>query len=293
MKKGLLFCALVCISLTTFSQGCPITFRRNNGNGGGCPGGKMVMGWTNCPTPIPTIDSIKVAGIKINVVIGAGICVSNKVEYCVIGGNIPTAGVVEAYFSFGTPGTAWSCFVPEAGPLPIQLSSFYAQRNNSAVALNWKTASEINAKAFVIERKTAAGFEAVATIAATNNANGSAYSYTDNNNSKTVSEYRIRMVDIDGSFKYSEIRSVKGSGAVSDFTVFPNPSTGDAKVSVTDVNEATDVQLIDNAGRIVKNISMSGNNAIQLNNLQKGMYMIRIVNKNSGESLTKKLTVIN
>jgi len=292
MKKGLLFCAaFVCLSLISYSQGCPITFKRNNGNGL-CIGGKMTMGWSTCPNPIPTIDSIKVSGVLIPVIVGAGECVANKVEYCILGGNIPVAGVIEAYFSSPSTGP-WSCFVPEAGPLPIDLTSFYAKRDKNNVLLTWKTASEVNAKSFIIEKKTANGYETVGTVAAMNLANGGSYSFTDMNTSKTITEYRLKLVDQDASFKYSEIRSVKGTAAVSDFTVFPNPSTGNANVSISDVTEATDVQLIDNAGRLVKSVSMKNTNTIQLNNLQKGMYMIRIVNKESGESLTKKLTVIN
>jgi hypothetical protein len=294
MKQGLLLCALVLSSFISFSQGCPIDFKRNNGNGGGCPGGKITMTWPTCPAIIPTIDSLKADGVLIPVVIGAGVCVNGAVEYCVLGGNIPATGMITAYFSInGDPNTAYSCNAPEGGPLPIELGAFFAKRDKATVGLTWKTESEINASTFSIERKTSVGFETVGTVTALNSATGSTYSFTDPNNSKTVSEYRLKMIDKDGSYKYSEIRSVKGMGAVSDFTVFPNPSTGNAKVSITDITEATDVQVVDNSGRIVKTVSMNNQQSIQLNNLQKGMYMIRIVNKTSGESLTKKLTVLN
>ena len=47
-----------------------------------------------------------------------------------------------------------------------------------------------------------------------------------------------------------------------DFNVFPNPSIGNAKVSITDIAEATTVELIDNAGRVVKSIELKRNAGI-------------------------------
>jgi Secretion system C-terminal sorting domain len=180
------------------------------------------------------------------------------------------------------------------GPLPIKLSNFFAKRNTASVGLSWKSESEINAKNFVIQRKTANDFVDVATVKATNNASGSTYSYDDKNANAAITQYRLKMIDVDGFTAYSEIRTVKGSSAaVSDFVVFPNPSRGDAKVSVSDISEPTDVQLIDHSGRILKNVSMNNQNYVDFNNLQSGMYMIRIVNKNTGASSTKKLNVLN
>ena len=182
---------------------------------------------------------------------------------------------------------------PGGGPLPIRLSSFYAKRNNNTVALNWKTEIEINSKEFILERKTGSNFVAVASIAASNNANGSSYAHLDNNSYAGTSLYRLKILDIDGTFSYSNVSAVKGTSAVSSFTVFPNPSSGNAKVTISDISESTDVQLVDMSGRIIKNIPMNNRNTIELNSLQKGMYMIRIVNNNSGESVTQKLSVVN
>jgi len=190
-------------------------------------------------------------------------------------------------------GTCGTTITVDGGPLPIKLSNFYTKRNNNSVVLSWKTEAESNAKEFIIQRKLGNEWINVATVAASNLANGSTYTYTDANNSKTTSQYRLKMVDVDGKFGNSDIRAVKGTAAVSDFTVFPNPSTGNAKVTIADVSETTDVQVVDNAGRIIKTLAANKNNTVEVNNLQKGMYMIRVINKETGESLTKKLTVIN
>ena len=101
------------------------------------------------------------------------------------------------------------------------------------------------------------------------------------------------MVDLDATFKLSETRAVKGTAAVSDFTVFPNPSNGYAKISIADVTEATTVEVIDNAGRVIKTIALKNSNTVEVNGLQNGIYLVRITNKNTGDAVTKKLSVSN
>jgi Secretion system C-terminal sorting domain len=189
--------------------------------------------------------------------------------------------------------TSIAPFPGTCGLAPIILTDFFAYRKTSSVVqLSWKTHTEINAKGFDIERKIDNGYIKVAYVAAKNSQDGASYSFTDNNTAKSISLYRIKMIDQDGSSKLSEVRSVKGNSTASDFTIFPNPSTGNTKISISDIAENTDVQLIDNNGRVIKTIAVTNTNAIEINNLQKGIYLVRIVNKNTGEAVTKKLTVL-
>jgi len=190
-------------------------------------------------------------------------------------------------------GTCGAVFTINGGPLPIKISSFYTKRNGNNVTLNWRSESEINAKEFIIERNMGNGFVPVGTVAALNNGGGASYSFVDNNTSKSVSQYRLKLVDIDASFKYSETKPVKGTAAVSDFTVFPNPSVGFAKVSIADLSEATHVEVIDNAGRVVRSVELKNTSKVEINNLQSGIYLVRITNKVTGDAITKKLTVSN
>jgi hypothetical protein len=185
---------------------------------------------------------------------------------------------------------------PSGGPLPINMSSFFAQRKNTTVNLGWQTQTEINAKEFVIQRFTGGGFVDVATIPAYNNSTGNSYTFTDINSFAGISQYRLKMVDRDGSFTYSGIRAVKGTnGAAADFTIFPNPASGNARVMLPYVSGSTDVQLVDNTGRLLKIVTLnnSSSNIADFNNLQRGMYLVRVINKTSGEIYVKRLSVIN
>lgn len=302
MKKillsiGMLAITSIAISQTT-TQACPTSFKRSNGAGGGCPIAKLTLVYSTCPTVALPIDSVYQAGVKINATFDAGIidCSGSQfqITYCVTSSNIAPVGFLTIYFHSAGAFDGNVCTVPTGGStLPVKLTDFYAKRNSSAVALSWNTETEINSESFILQRKTGGDFTDIATIKATNSANGSKYSYTDVNASKVVSQYRLKVVDKDGSYTHSEIRTVKGTQTISDFTVFPNPSNGNTKVTVADISEPTDIQLIDNSGRVLKNIPMNNSNTVNIDNLRNGIYMIRITNKISGENLTKKITVVN
>lgn len=299
MKKITLFAALCAISVMAFSQlpSCPRFYKRNNGNGGGCTNGKLTLLYDSCPSVSNLIDSVLINGVRYDVQFGAPSACSgqqNEVSYCILSGNMPPTGTWKIFFSNLTVLGGYNCIVNEGGNLPINLSSFYARRQTNNVVLSWVTAYEQNARAFEIERSSdGKEFFKISTVQASNKTNGSSYSFVDAFNGKNTVQYRLKMVDLDGSFKYSEVRIVKGSGSIADFTLFPNPSSGDAKVSVSDITEGTEVFVLDNSGRVIRNISMRNTNNISINGLQKGIYMIKIANKLTGETVTKKLTVIN
>ena len=295
MKRISLLLAFIATTGLVNAQNCPTSYKRNNGNGA-CTQGAVTFFYASCPTTTDVIDSLYVNGSKFDVTFGAPSACSgrqNGVTYCITSSNTPPTGTWKVFFRSIYVSGAKICEIPEGGPLPINLTSFYAKRMVSNVVLSWATAYEQNANTFEIERAIVGkNFEKVGSISASNKATGSAYSFVDANNSKSTMQYRLKMIDLDGTFKYSEIRTVKGSGSTKDFSVFPNPSNGSAKVTISDIEENTDVQVLDNTGRVVKTVSMNNTNNVMLNGLEKGMYMIRIVNKMTGESITKKLTVV-
>ncbi|MGI8583851.1 MAG: T9SS type A sorting domain-containing protein [Chitinophagaceae bacterium] len=184
--------------------------------------------------------------------------------------------------------------VPVPGPLPVNLSSFLVGRTGADVSLNWKTEIEMNVVNFEVQRSyDNASFKTIATVAGTvNGASSKSYSYVDNSNtSKSHSFYRLKIVK-QGEISYSDIKTVKGLAAKADFVIFPNPSVGNAKITISDLSEPTRIQLLDNSGRLVKTLMLNNTNTVDLNGLQKGAYMVRIIGSVSGNTETRKLTVI-
>lgn len=182
------------------------------------------------------------------------------------------------------------------GPQPVNLSSFLVGRTGPAVSLTWKTEIEMTAVNFEVQRSyDNTSYKSIATVAGTGaNASTKSYSFVDNSNtSKTMSFYRLKIVKQSGEISYSDIRTVKGLLSQAGFSIYPNPSVGNAKVSISDVSEPTRVQLIDNSGRIVKTIMLNNSNSVELSGLQKGSYMVKIIGSVSGHTEIKKLSVIN
>ena len=311
--------AYLLLAVTTFGQTteaqCPTIFDIKRNNGGNFPQGPGTCGgdaeirvyFDACPSNPPRLDSIYYEGKKLqglefghsNVRDGypdVSHCSKNNgyLSYCVYGTNIPPAKKLTFYFTYTFPAgqVPKECEVPEGGPLPVNVTSFLAGRIGNAVSLNWKTETAPGSINFEIQRSNDnRTFNTIASIAGTT---VSAYSFTDNNNTaKTMSFYRIRIVKQSGEISYSDIRTVKGLASKMDFSLFPNPSAGNARITISDVSEPTRVQLIDNSGRVVKTLMLNNTNSIDLNGLQKGSYMVKIIGSVSGSSEVKKLTVIN
>lgn len=180
-------------------------------------------------------------------------------------------------------------------PLPVIFSSFTAVRNNSAVVLNWETATEINNKEFTIERNIDGNWETIATVA-TQALNGNSssilsYSYSDRNTAKGVSQYRILQTDFDGQSKYSEVRAIRGAEQEAKTTVFPNPSASGNVTVLFDNAVNRNIQITDMAGRIVKQWNNYNENSLSVTNLTSGMYTLRSINNETKSYEVQKLIV--
>lgn len=187
-------------------------------------------------------------------------------------------------------------FLGSCTTLPVTFTSFTAKRNESVVALQWETSFEGNNKGFAVERNVNGSWEQLAFIpsqAAGGNSNSKLiYKYDDVNTVKTVSQYRLKQVDFDGVFKYSEIRSVFAGQQSARTTIYPNPSN-DGKVNVIfeDANTTRDIFVVDMAGRVIKQWRATTNNNLQINNLLPGVYSLRVVVPGTGKQSVEKILI--
>jgi hypothetical protein len=187
-------------------------------------------------------------------------------------------------------------FLGSCSTLPVTFSSFTAKRDQSTVALQWETSFEQNNRGFGLERNTNGTWTQVAFIqsqAAGGNSNAKLiYKYDDLNPTKAVSQYRIRQVDFDGVFKYSEVRSVFGEEQMARTSIYPNPSN-DGKVNIIfdEINRIRDISVIDMAGRVIKQWKATSNNNLQIDNLLPGIYSLRVVDRETGKQSVDKILI--
>lgn len=117
-------------------------------------------------------------------------------------------------------------YVPE-NILPITLLDFKATRSKHVIELLWTTAGEISFAGYELERSaTGQNFYHIGSVPSTNSLFIKTYSWLDNSPLDGVSFYRLKMIDIDGVFKYSAIIRVDMK-AQKSISVYPNPVTGE------------------------------------------------------------------
>ena len=183
---------------------------------------------------------------------------------------------------------------------PVTLSSFTARVfDTKQSAINFTTEMEMNAHHFEIERSTdAINFVKRGNVTAVGNSNiKTNYQYFDGiSNTINVIYYRLRMVDNDGSFKLSNIISLKLKGLNNNgmLNVYPNPFTTDIKIEYnSQIKESATITLYAIDGKIVNQQFtelLMGNNIIPINNLssiQKGNYLIEV--KTASGKVIKKI----
>lgn len=130
--------------------------------------------------------------------------------------TIGTAIVDNANNKFTWNGlTSFSTFggLGDGAPLPIELSYFKAKLTGNTIEFNWETFSEINSHYFEIEELINPDlFESLGDISAAGNSNLPInYTFKDESfSTKTTRYFRLKMVDFDGSFKYSKLVKVEG-----------------------------------------------------------------------------------
>ncbi len=179
-------------------------------------------------------------------------------------------------------------------PLPVELTAFTAKVKGRDITLSWNTASEVNSLSFEIERKlkdSQADWKTVSTIQASGNSNSPKdYSYTDKKLNSGKYLYRLKMIDNDGTYTYSneteaEIELPK------EFMLsqnYPNPFNPTTKIDYQLPHDArVTLELYNISGErvalLVNEEQPGGYYTYQLNtgslgvNLASGVYIYRLI----------------
>jgi hypothetical protein len=176
--------------------------------------------------------------------------------------------------------------------LPISLQYFNGVLKNNTVVLSWKTTSEINASGFDVEKLTGGNFTKIGSVTATNNSAGSTYSYTDNSNA--TSTYRLKLIDKDGTSKYSSAITVNATdAALNSLKLYPtiiNDNTININFNQQGSGKAT-IKVLSVNGKILQQKTLDINAGTttlkqQLPSLQKGTYIVNITTNAAQKNFT-------
>lgn len=165
--------------------------------------------------------------------------------------------------------------------LPIVLQSFTATPVGSSVNLHWTTASELNNKAFMVQRSdNSKTYTSLTTIAGAGTSTVPRnYQYTDNNLIDGLYFYRLLQQDFDGTITVSKVVEVTVNGHfIGSVELYPNPFNGVINlkgVTPQDVQVNT-VKVTDLSGRPVPFQITNGTSIILPDNLASGEYFITL-----------------
>ena len=172
-------------------------------------------------------------------------------------------------------------------PVPVELTSFTATTVKDGVQLNWSTATETNNQGFEIERMNADGeFENIGYVAGFGTTTEpKSYSFLDPQLDAGTYSYRLKQVDYDGSYEYSDVVDVNVSVPLVYALEqnYPNPFNPSTTINYSIPNSSF-VQLIvyNSIGQeiaiLVNEIIEGGNHSVDFDasNLPSGIYLYKL-----------------
>ncbi|HTE13122.1 MAG TPA: T9SS type A sorting domain-containing protein [Chitinophagaceae bacterium] len=183
--------------------------------------------------------------------------------------------------------------------LPVSISVFKAAISDNNVTLNWTSLQEINTQSFVIEKSTngsnwqqigslpAAGFSGVATK----------YQFVDGA-AATINYYRLKTVDLDGKFNYSNTLVIRSKNTAVNVSVFPNPAVNSVNITISHslAQQGLTINLLNHNGQLMTRRQIAdGSNtntlSLDLSNYKTGTYTLDIL-FSGGTREAHKLTIV-
>lgn len=170
-------------------------------------------------------------------------------------------------------------------PLPVELIQFYGNSAGSYNDIFWKSATEVNFARYELESSdNGVVFNKITErlplglTASINNYNHKDYGFFN-----PITYYRLKMIDLDGTFKYSSIISISNEkGADTEVSIFPNPAENELNVAIKSVkSKQATVTIKDVIGRqiFVENVDLMNSYAVSTINtssLADGTYLVTI-----------------
>lgn len=163
--------------------------------------------------------------------------------------------------------------------LPIELGEFNAHLENDQVNLEWNTLSESNNDYFEVQKSdNTFDWEVIDWVqGAGNSIEEIHYRSIDFEPGRQTNYYRLKQVDYNGDFTFSEIRVV-ASQEQKEFIVYPNPAE-DILFVEGQQSELINLQIFNSLGRDVSNrvgfVQISSNKIqLDLSNISDGMYLL-------------------
>jgi len=177
--------------------------------------------------------------------------------------------------------------------LPVELTSFKAFVIGNNIELNWCTSTEVNNYGYEVQKSSVQNSDWIKSgfVNGSGNSNTTkSYSFSENNLQPGKYYYRLKQIDKDGGFAYSNTIEVNVTSEITEFSLqqnYPNPFNPTTIINYSLAKEGNVRLTVYNAigskvATIINGYKPAGNYSVQFNgsNLASGIYLYRLESGN-------------
>jgi hypothetical protein len=202
-------------------------------------------------------------------------------------GGTPSTGTVRSTSAVSSFGPFTIGTTNDINPLPIELIDFKVNKQDNSVMINWTTASELNNDYFDLERSTDGfNFESISKLDGAGNSNHLInYNHLDRYPKAGISYYRLKQVDFDGKFSYSDIKSILFDD-IGSLNIYPNPLNTCHDLMIASNQVISSIEIINETGQLIYSAKFEEKQkGIKLSNLKlnSGFYFVKVYSVDSLE----------
>lgn len=186
-------------------------------------------------------------------------------------------------------------------PVPVELASFNVEQNGNKAFIKWTTSTELNNKGFEVQRNYSGSWKTIGFVHGKGTTTEkTTYTFVDKNPGNGMILYRLKQVDFNGKFKYSDVAELNVENIPLYFELiqnYPNPFNPTTRIQYQlPVNSKVTLKIYNIQGReietLVNEFQQAGYKEVQFDasTLSSGVYIYNLTAGNSFS--TKKMTVV-
>lgn len=180
----------------------------------------------------------------------------------------------------------------EEPSLPVTLAAFEVKAEQNITILTWKTTSETKSDYFEVEHSISGkSWNSIGSVKSKGESSDVVnYQFVHSDPVTGANNlYRLKMVDLDKTFSYSTIKTVKFENAL-EFEIYPNPVSDILKIKANGLKGINAIGIFNSDGRQVYKSGQVVKTEIDLKGLSAGLYVLKIWNKD-GSEIAKNIVV--
>jgi hypothetical protein len=262
----------------------------------------VVLSWTKPATTTNELDKVKRFVIyrsessivdlnDANNIIGITPFDTTAFKDATIIGNTTYYYTVTALDRLYNESIASNTILSSVSPLPITLLHFSVNRlNNEYAKIDWQTEQEYNVEKFEVLRSLdGLNFLPLGSVVARNTNRTEYYSFANLiSGVNGIIYYKLKIIDKDGSFKYSDVRLINTGKGAEWVKIFPTILQQNTPLQVRMISPGQGsvyYNLFSGGGQKIANGILDNNGLVSTNGLKAGVYIIQILQGNQYRSV--------